>query len=176
MTTPFMPPVGDRDDLGAVLHEEIGRLPRKYREPVVLCYLEGKTNAEAARELGCPVGTVKINLLRARERLRSRLDRRGLGLAVFLLLAFLQDDASASMPEGLAVSTVGAAVRARASRPPRATSPVPASRTRRLVISGLFLLFFVAWIAPVGADGKRPWKIAAELVVSLFDSPMQACH
>src|SRR5581483_2852609 len=72
---------GELDDLGPVLHEEIGRLPDKYRIPFVLCYLDGMTNEEAARQLGCPPGTVFSRLARAREGLRARLRRRGLMVA-----------------------------------------------------------------------------------------------
>jgi RNA polymerase sigma factor (sigma-70 family) len=72
-------------DLRLVLQEEIRRLPDKYRTPVILCYLEGKTNEEAARELDWPTGTVKARLSRAREMLRMRLARRGLGAAAALL-------------------------------------------------------------------------------------------
>src|SRR5205814_7273009 len=64
-------------ELRAVLHEEVGRLPARYRLPVLLSYFEGLTNEEAARELGWPVGTVKTRLSRARELLRKRLLRRG---------------------------------------------------------------------------------------------------
>jgi RNA polymerase sigma factor (sigma-70 family) len=61
-----------------MLHEEIGRLPERYRTPIVLCYLEGLTQEQAARQLGCPIGTVGVRLMRARDRLRARLTRRGL--------------------------------------------------------------------------------------------------
>jgi RNA polymerase sigma factor (sigma-70 family) len=61
-----------------VLHEEMGRLPDRYRLPLVLCYFEGMTNEEAAVQLRCPVGTIKGRLSRARGRLRDRLTRRGL--------------------------------------------------------------------------------------------------
>jgi HlyD family secretion protein len=74
-----------RRDLAVVLDEEVSRLPRKYRVPFVLCYLEGKTNKQAARLLGCPVGTVSVQLWQARERLRTRLTRRGLALSSELL-------------------------------------------------------------------------------------------
>lgn len=61
-----------------VLHEELNRLPDRYRLPLVLCYLEGKTNEQAAALLRWPVGTVKGRLWRARGQLRDRLSRRGL--------------------------------------------------------------------------------------------------
>jgi RNA polymerase sigma factor (sigma-70 family) len=61
------------------VHEEVERLPEKYRAPVVLCYLDGQTYEEAARRIGCPMGTVRVRLSRARDRLRDRLARRGFG-------------------------------------------------------------------------------------------------
>jgi RNA polymerase sigma factor (sigma-70 family) len=72
----------DREELGPILHAEIDRLPSRYRIPVVLCDLEGRTHEEAARHLGCPTGTIKSRLARGRERLRGRLIRRGLAPAV----------------------------------------------------------------------------------------------
>jgi len=66
------------DELRGLIYDEVGRLPERSRQAVVLCYLNGRTNEEAAAELGLPVGTVKTRLHRARARLRSRLTRRGL--------------------------------------------------------------------------------------------------
>jgi RNA polymerase sigma factor (sigma-70 family) len=77
----------DRRDLAAVIDEEVNRLAERYRLPVVLCYLGGKTYAEAARELGCPKGTISIRLTRARELLRARLAGRGLAALTPLLAA-----------------------------------------------------------------------------------------
>ncbi len=60
------------------MHEEIARLPESMRQPLVLCFLEGKTQVEAAQEIGCGEATVRRRLVRARERLRTRLERQGI--------------------------------------------------------------------------------------------------
>jgi RNA polymerase sigma factor (sigma-70 family) len=60
-----------------LLADEVNQLPPKYRLPVELCYLQGKTLNEAARDLGCGKGTLGSRLARARKRLRGRLTRRG---------------------------------------------------------------------------------------------------
>jgi RNA polymerase sigma-70 factor (ECF subfamily) len=73
-----------RRELRLVLAEELRQLPEKYRAPAVLCYLEGKTNEQAAGELGWPAGSMSRRLARARALLHDRLSRRGLALAVGL--------------------------------------------------------------------------------------------
>ena len=102
------------DDLGRVLHEEIDRLPERFRAPVVLCDLEGRTHEQAARHLGWPVGTVKSRQARARERLRDRLTRRGYAPGFGLLAASPKPDAN--LPLALVDSTTTAAIRFVATR------------------------------------------------------------
>ncbi len=99
-------------DLRPILDKEIYRLPLKYCAPVVLCYFEGKTKEEAAKLLGWPVGTVSSRLARAREKLRSRLARRGLAPSAGLLaLALTQTHASAGISPSLVTATAqGAAL------------------------------------------------------------------
>jgi RNA polymerase sigma factor (sigma-70 family) len=98
-------------DLQRILDEEINRLPEKYRTPVILCYFEGKTYEEAAREIGCPKGTVSIRLMRAREFLRPRLSRRGLAISAGMLATALSENATAaSISTSLVEGTVKAAV------------------------------------------------------------------
>ncbi len=75
----------------AILHEELARLPTRYRAPLVHCLLEGATQDEAARELGWSLRTLKRRLQRGRELMQGRLARRGLTLAAALSTGLLAD-------------------------------------------------------------------------------------
>jgi RNA polymerase sigma factor (sigma-70 family) len=98
-------------DLLVVLEEELQKLPARHCAPLVLCYLEGKTNQEAAQVLGCPPGSMSARLAQARERLRECLARRGFvapaaGIATLLATAA----AEAGVPLPLLSNTVRAAL------------------------------------------------------------------
>jgi RNA polymerase sigma factor (sigma-70 family) len=135
----------------AILDEEIGRLPEPQRAAVVLCDLEGLPHEEAARRLGCPVGTVDSRLSRARQRLRGRLVRRGLAPAAAALWAEMAREASAAMPAALITHTV----RFVTSSP--AAGAVPAAVTA--LAEGVIQMMWLARLKPLAA-------VAAALILT----------
>src|SRR5262249_34064900 len=90
-----------------LLDEELGRLPDKYRVAIILCDLEGKSRKEAARQLGCPEGTLAGWVARARTMLAKRLVQRGVILSGGALAAVLsRDGAPAGVPPLVVSSTI----------------------------------------------------------------------
>jgi RNA polymerase sigma factor (sigma-70 family) len=142
----------DPAELTAVLDEEMVALPEKYRAPLVLCYLEGLTNEDAARRLGWAPGSMSYRLARGRELLRRRLTRRGLYLALWpVFLQGMTEHASAApVPEHLVDATV-----ARAKAEPK---PAVAAGHRRLLPFGLLLALLLGFgaVALAGRGLERP--------------------
>jgi RNA polymerase sigma factor (sigma-70 family) len=113
-SAPAAPPTTPDDlswrEFQGALDEELGRLPESQRQPLLLCYLQGLSQEEAAAQLGWPRGTLKRRLERGREALRKRLTRRGLTLTAGLLAVLpAQDSLAAALPPTIRTSLPQAA-------------------------------------------------------------------
>jgi RNA polymerase sigma factor (sigma-70 family) len=163
-------PAGAWQELEEVLDRALARLPEKYREAVVLCCLEGKTQEEAARHLGCPLGTVRSRLARGRELLRKQLAAGGVPLSAAALATFLAAGAApAAVPAAALRGAARAALQAAAGKavtaavPPRAVALLAGGRravgmTRAKAVALLVALSALAAGAGVCALQAPPAK------------------
>lgn len=164
-------------DLQPVLDEELHRLPSKYRLPLVLCYLEGKTHQQAARELGWPSGSMSRRVERAREILRGHLEKRGLLLSTGILFALIGKQQTVAAGE-LVVRTAQAAMHFGAGSSTRAAAISPGvaalaekilltfsvSKLKISVIAGVALL--LGLVGLFGGSGKSAGFFALNLQLS----------
>lgn len=100
-----------------VLDEEMAKLPDRYREPLVLFYFQGWTQEEIAQALDCPRKTITTRLTRARDRLRGRLERRGITLTASILVTVLSHSSLSAVPSRLMATSLTAATKGMASPP-----------------------------------------------------------
>jgi RNA polymerase sigma factor (sigma-70 family) len=127
------------------IYEELDRLPEAFRAAIVLCHLEGHSYEQAATLLCCPVGTVQSRLARGRERLRRRLERRGIGIApafVGIGAGLSARPAAAALSPQLTAAIARAALgvglgRTIAAAAPAAVAAMAEAELRRQVMSRL---------------------------------------
>jgi RNA polymerase sigma factor (sigma-70 family) len=164
------------------LHEEIARLPERYRAPVVLCYLEGLSPEQAAARIGCPPGTVWSRLSRARERLRVSLVRRGVALPAVWIAAGLAPSASAALSPALVDATVRGALGFAGSQAANAAlASVPAIKLARrmlyaLTVSRLNTLAASALACTLALGGAHALLWAQAGVRTRQQDPAPAVH
>ncbi len=104
-------------EVQAILDEELGRLPERYRAPLILCYLECLTRDEAARRLGLSPGGLHGRLERGRDLLRKRLIGRGLSLSASLTAAALGESVTHALSPTFVISSTKAAALFAAGQP-----------------------------------------------------------
>ena len=158
------------DDLRPALHYELARLPSKFRLPVVLCYLEGMSHAQAADQLKCGEATVRRRLAEARERVRERLTTRGFAPSDSALSLALAREAGAAVPPLCTEATIRAVMGMAAGD---AMATVVGARVANLTQGSLAMIttgwkttaavvIFVAAVACLAAGiGARGSKIAS---------------
>ena len=166
MPEPIASGLDRRDEVLPLLDRELSRLPDKYRIPIILCDLEGKTHKDAAGQLGCPEGTVSSRLSRARSMLARRLGRCGLAVTAGALAALSHDAARAAVPAHLTTATVKTGILAAAGG---ATAGIASAKTaaltdamlkamflNKLKGAGLALLAVTLIAVGAGAAASRP--------------------
>jgi RNA polymerase sigma factor (sigma-70 family) len=169
------------DELRPILDEELSQMPRKYRAPLVLCYLEGKTQQEAAQALGWPSGSMSRRMNRARQLLRDRLEKRGVAnsISVGVLFWLLQQKATAGVvSSALAGSTVEAALACAAGETFSATAAatlaqevIQAAATSRRKIG--YVVLAVVLLLAVGGFVSAAWMYeTARSAHSTMDKPI----
>jgi RNA polymerase sigma factor (sigma-70 family) len=136
-----------------LLDQELLKLPEKYRQPILLCDMEARTNEEAAAVLDCPVGTLNSRLARGRQRLRSRLVRRGVALTTLAVVAAPASVSAAAL--GAVLHTPSASVQALADGAIHALTTSTLKKLAVFMLLGM-LVAGLACAAFAAREGPRP--------------------
>jgi RNA polymerase sigma factor (sigma-70 family) len=144
----------------AVLHEELDGLPEKYCLPLILCYLDGKSRDEAARQLGVSLNVLRGRLERGRERLRARLLKRGVALSAGLFVAVANSVTAGALPERLLQAALQAAATGRLSATVatlvRGAAPPMTLGKFKLLAAAVLAVALVAGGISLGMHGAPP--------------------
>jgi RNA polymerase sigma factor (sigma-70 family) len=162
------------DDLLPALHEEIARLPERYRLAVVHCDLEGMTQAQAAGQLHWSERTIHHRLAEGRARLKRRLARRGLAPDGATLGAVFLCEARAVVPAAWTEATVHAAVATVNHTITVGIVSAAAQRLAREVFKMMLLQKLKLALATLLTAGLIAWGTSAALVSIGQDGPKGA--
>jgi RNA polymerase sigma factor (sigma-70 family) len=169
-------PNANADTLREEIDNGIARLPTQLREAVIVCYLEGHRQEEAARRLGCSQGTLSRRAADAVERLRALLVRRGVAVSSAALLGYLlQQQAAAAVPEGL-VGSLALAASGKAALSASAGALADATARAGLlakakIAAGVVVAATVVAAAAVLALRQESAPARPTLVLANFDGP-----
>jgi hypothetical protein len=169
------PPEPAWSDLGPLIDQELNALADNYRVPVVLCDLEGKSQREAAKQLGWPEETLMTRLARARQMLAKRLSRQGVALSAGALAMLLtKNGAAASVPATLTASTTKAAALVAGGQAATALLTAKVTALTEGVLQAMFiakiksaaLILFMALILGAGISSFLPGIPASQALAA----------
>ncbi len=157
----------DFDDLLRVLDEELAALPEAYRAPLVACFLEERTQDDAAKQLGWSLSTLRRRLDRGKELLHARLMRRGVTLAAGLFAGALAPSVRATVPPGLLASALPAC------RPSPLANALASEVVRASVAvkAGLAVLIVAAVLGGLAVTLEQPLPIHSPQIAIAGSKP-----
>ena len=150
-----------------ILHDEVDRLPERFRAPLVLCYLEGLTYGAAARQLALSEGTLRGRISQARKRLRRRLTGRGVTIPAVLLTAGVSSQSHASVPAALVHSTIRIA---RGLTPGHTAAVLARGVLNSMLLSQIKIATVVVLIGSVCLTAGLSWAVGPKRIVQALDT------
>ena len=174
LAAPFRSPLEKLSwgEIRALLYVELAPIPERFREPLVLCYLEGLTYDEAARRLQVPPATLKGRLQRGRDHLRSRLQRRGVSMPESGTAALAAQGVADKVPLPLLDATVKTALTVPLAKGTSAAAVLAAGVTGPLLVVNLKLVAAGVLLAVAIAGGAMQFsRSPARTEIAKSDPP-----